>query len=154
MGFYFLESSAAVKLNIPERGTSWLQRVLDQSRGDGILLARIAVAEIAAAIIRRARSGAPTMAQAFSAIQVLRLDLQKTFGVVEVTETIVDDAVHMALRHGLRGYDCIQLAAALFVQRQRASVGLEPAILISADRELNAAARVEGLSVEDPNTHP
>ncbi|MGO9469479.1 MAG: hypothetical protein ACLQIB_44780 [Isosphaeraceae bacterium] len=49
----------------------------------------------------------------------------------------------------MRGYDAVQLAAALQVHSQIPSL-----TLLSADADLNAAAVAEGLSVDDPNNHP
>jgi uncharacterized protein len=49
----------------------------------------------------------------------------------------------------LRGYDAVQLAAALEIHFQIPSL-----TLLSAGVDLNAAAAAEGLSVDDPNTHP
>jgi hypothetical protein len=43
----------------------------------------------------------------------------------------------------------VQLAAALEVWTQ-----IPTTILISGDGDLNAPATPEGMSVEDPNTHP
>ena len=51
--------------------------------------------------------------------------------------------------YALRGYDAVQLAAALEVWAQ-----IPTTILISGDGDLNAAATAEGMPVEDPNTHP
>ena len=50
-------------------------------------------------------------------------------------------------------YDAVQLAAALEVGRLHQAVGLGSVTLISADGELNIAATVEGLRVDDPNAH-
>jgi hypothetical protein len=59
----------------------------------------------------------------------------------------------LAETHALRGYDAVQLAAALNVNSACAAAGAV-FTLVSADGELNAAARAEGLAVEDPNLHP
>jgi hypothetical protein len=48
----------------------------------------------------------------------------------------------------------VQLAAALEIRRQRHDVGFGLVMLVSSDRELNTAAEAEGLSVDDPTTHP
>jgi len=64
---------------------------------------------------------------------------------------LIDLALEDAGRRGLRGYDCVQLAGALSIQRERFAAQLDPVVLVSADAELNAAARAEGLRVEDPN---
>jgi hypothetical protein len=58
----------------------------------------------------------------------------------------------LAERHALRGYDAIQLGAALAVNDGCRATGLSLTI-ICADDELNAAA-AEGLAVENPNRHP
>ena len=60
----------------------------------------------------------------------------------------------LATKHALRGYDAVQLAAALEANDERIANELSPLALISADDELNAAAKAEGLTVEDPNDYP
>ena len=59
----------------------------------------------------------------------------------------------LAETHALRGYDAVQLAAALEVYRERRRAGLPTPTFISADIGLNTAATAEGLTVDDPNTH-
>jgi len=59
-----------------------------------------------------------------------------------------------AEQHDVRGCDSVQLAAALIIHTQRSSLALSPLIFVSADTKLNAAARAEGLAVEDPNNYP
>jgi uncharacterized protein len=54
----------------------------------------------------------------------------------------------------LRGYDAVQLAAALTTNDERISRGLLPLIFVSADTELNDAAQAEGLAIENPNNYP
>ncbi len=58
----------------------------------------------------------------------------------------------LAEKHGLRGYDAVQLSAALRVSDECRALGIS-FTLISADGDLNDATRVEGLAVEDPNLH-
>jgi hypothetical protein len=60
----------------------------------------------------------------------------------------------VAETYGLRGYDAVQLAAALDVNTSYHAAGLPTITLISADAELNAAATSEGLTVENPNNYP
>ena len=60
--------------------------------------------------------------------------------------------------HTLRGYDGVQLAAALQLNDLISSVGMPAAIastltLVSADDDLNQAAVAEGLMLEDPRGH-
>lgn len=67
---------------------------------------------------------------------------------------MVDEAIGLTGRHRLRGYDAIHLACALRLQRALVELGPTPLTLVSADEDLLAAARGEGLSVENPNLHP
>ena len=62
--------------------------------------------------------------------------------------------MHLAEKHGLRGYDAVQLASVLEIHRQHLAVGLPSPVLVSADAELNSAALAEGLQIENPNLHP
>jgi predicted nucleic acid-binding protein len=54
-------------------------------------------------------------------------------------------------KHGLRGYDAVQLASAILLHRRRQQLGLPPLIFVSADEDLLAAAQAEGLVTENPN---
>ena len=63
-------------------------------------------------------------------------------------------AADLARKHGLRGYDAVQLAAALEVNGRFQSASAGGITLVSADKELNAAATAEGIAVVDPNSHP
>ena len=60
----------------------------------------------------------------------------------------------LATKHALRGYDAVQLAAALEANDERIADDLAPLILVSADDDLNTAAEAEGLKVENPNNYP
>ena len=60
----------------------------------------------------------------------------------------------LAEKHGLRGYDAVQLAAAQAINNLCIANDLHPLTFISADKELNTAAANEGLLVENPNNHP
>ncbi len=71
-----------------------------------------------------------------------------------MTPAIFADAMLKARKRRLRAYDAVQLAAALEIRQQHQEVGLGPVTLISADQPLNAAALAEGLTVDDPNSHP
>jgi hypothetical protein len=55
-------------------------------------------------------------------------------------------------RHRLRGYDSVQLAGAVELQHLRESMGMVPFIFVCADENLNQCARLEGLTVTNPNS--
>ena len=71
-----------------------------------------------------------------------------------MTPSLANRAMLLAEKHGLRGYDALQLAAGVEVDVRYLASGLPAVIFISADTELNVAAMAEGLTIDDPNTHP
>jgi len=74
--------------------------------------------------------------------------------VTEMTPDLVDDAMRLGNAHALRAYDAVQLAVALEVNRSHQADGFGPVTLISADQALNDDATTEGLTVDDPRSHP
>jgi predicted nucleic acid-binding protein len=151
---YFVDTSALCKRYIAEVGSTWVRSILDPTTGATVFIARVTTVEMVAAITRRERGGALTPVDATTAHAAFRIDLAQEYQVVEVTETLATQAMRLAETHGLRGYDAIQLAAALTIQTLRVTQQLPAMTLISADSELNAAAMAEGLTVEDPHAHP
>jgi uncharacterized protein len=97
------------------------------------------------------RSGAIVLSDAQAAAYQFRVDFQQHYGVIEVTDALIDMAMSLAEKHALRGYDSVHLAAALSLQQVRASLSLPTLIFVSADNRLNAIAQAESLPVENPN---
>jgi hypothetical protein len=64
---------------------------------------------------------------------------------------LVARAVTSAETHALRGYDAVQLAAAVEVHARGVNLGLPVLTLVFADGDLNEAETTEGFTVEDPN---
>lgn len=154
MAIYYLDSSALVKRYIAETGSSWVLNLLDRAAGHTIFIAAIARVEITAAIMGRARGQSIPMVVARAACERFQLDVSIDFQVVELTDEVLTLAVALAGRRPLRGYDAVQLAAALAVNRVGVASGLPPLTFVSADARLNQIAGDEGLPVDDPNQHP
>lgn len=150
---YFLDSSGAAKLYVVEPGSGWMEELVDPSVMNECFVASIAAVEVTAAMYRRVRAGSLSRAEADAATEELERDLGRVLAIVELSQLILIRARDAARQHGLRGYDCVQLASALFLQEQRLAHGLDGIIVVSADKELNSAATREGVSVEDPNMH-
>ncbi|WP_035985655.1 type II toxin-antitoxin system VapC family toxin [Leptolyngbya sp. KIOST-1] len=151
MAVYFLDSSALVKRYIRETGTDWVASLFSPELGNDCFVAAIAGVEIVAAITRRARSGSIKTADAALACAQFRQDFQTTYQIIEITEEIISLGMALAEAKGLRGYDAVQLAAGCAVNALCLTSSLPPLIFVSADNELNAAARSEGLIIENPN---
>jgi uncharacterized protein len=154
MGGYFVDSSALVKRYVQEDGTSWVSRLTRRSAGNPIDLARITTVEVTAAVARRRKGKTLTSPKASSILYRFRQHLAGRYTVIEVTPALFTEAMRLANTHALRAYDAVQLAAALEISQQRKAAGFGPVTLVSADRELNAAAAAEALIVEDPSDHP
>lgn len=154
MGAYFLESGAAAKLYFLERGTRWVRDLTDPEYQHDLFVTRITQVEVAAALFRRERSGDLSAEDAARALASWREDLQRTFRVVELSPALADEAVRVSGWHALPAAGCLQLAAALTLERHRRDTGLASLTLVSADPELNEAAGAEGMLVEDPGGYP
>jgi predicted nucleic acid-binding protein len=150
---YFVETSALAKRYIAEVGSLWLRALLDPSTGCSIYVVRVTAIEMIAAITRRERGGTLAPTDATTTRQAFRRDLATAYQVIEVTPSLANRAMLLAEKHGLRGYDALQLAAGVEVDVRYLASGLPTVIFISADTELNVAAMAEGLTIDDPNTH-
>jgi predicted nucleic acid-binding protein len=146
---YFLDSSTVVKRYVREAGTAWIQALTAPGAGHSFFVVRLTFAEVIAAVTRRERAGHLAAPSAATVVADFQHDFTRQYLVVEVSAGLVDRAASLARTHGLRGYDAVQLAAALEVHAQAPTL-----TLLSSDAELNAAAVAEGLSVDDPNQHP
>ena len=149
MATFFLDTSAVVKRYVLEAGTTWLLNLTDPASGNVVFIVRLTAVELTAALARRRKGLTLGTSQAKTALDQFHLEMAQDFRVVELTVPLLDRAARLADRHALRAYDAVQLAAALAIH------ALEPSLtLISADRELNAAAVAAGLATDDPSTHP
>jgi hypothetical protein len=154
MAAYFFDTSALVKRHASEQGSTWVRSLTRVKAPAPIFIGRITAVELVSAITRRQHGGSLSAAQAGAILGHSRRHLTQRYGVLELTPTLLTNAMQLARTHRLRAYDAVQLAAALEVDRLRRAAGLGSVTLVSADHQLNTAAAAEGLSVEDPNTHP
>lgn len=154
MAGFFCDSSAIVKRYVNETGSNFVDGLADLQSDNIILLARITRVEVTAAIARRLKNGSITTADAQNALAAFQHDLTNNYFTVEITPVLLSVAMGLATKHALRGYDAVQLAAALEANDERIANGLPPLTLVSADTDLNTATQVEGLNVENPNNYP
>lgn len=153
MAVYFFDSSALVKRYAQETGSDWVIETTEPQAGHILYIARITAVEVISAITRRQRGGSLSETDAATANSDFRYDLSHQYRVVEVNSTVLSQAMQLAETHALRGYDAVQLSAALVVHNMRETLGLPAFVLVSADRDLNTAATTDGLTVNDPNQH-
>lgn len=154
MAAFFFDSSGVVKRYVSERGSNFVDGSADLKSGNVVLLSRITRVEVAAAIARRLKSRSITATDAQNTLLAFQHDLTNNYFTVEVAPVLLSIAAGLATKHALRGYDAVQLAAALETNDEGIANGLPPLTIVSADTDLNTAARAEGLNVENPNNYP
>lgn len=153
MADYFFDTSALIKRHVKESGTPWVKSLVGAKAGHAIYIARITTVEVTSAITRRQHLGDLSAAQAAAILGHFRRHLSQRYRVVELTPDLFRNAMLTARKYRLRAYDAVQLAVALEVRQIHQETGGGPVTVVSADRDLNAAATAEGFVVEDPATH-
>ena len=154
MPSFFCDTSAIVKRYGKEIGSDFVEELAEPESGNLIILAGITHVEVAATIARRLKGRSITESTAADALAAFKLDLNSRYMTVDIRTEVLTAAMKIATKHALRGYDAVQLAAALYANRELFAAGLPGLIVVSSDGELNAAAIAEGLEVENPNDHP
>jgi predicted nucleic acid-binding protein len=134
----YLDASAIVKRYVAEAGSADTIALIAES--ELVATAVISRAEVAAALARGLRIGLLEESDARNAIAAFRQDWSDIVR-IPVGEPLVARADRLAWEQGLRGYDSVQLAAALTWQE---AVGV-PVTLATFDRQLWAAAGRVGL---------
>ena len=150
---FYLDSSALVKRYAVETGTDWVRSLCGQP--DCIIaVALIGMVEVTAAVAGKLRSGRLDQAAADVILDSLKADAIDQYSLLDVDQYAVNEAMELALRRRLRGYDAVHLASALRLNRTLVAVQSPPLTLVAADDDLLDAAQAEGLQTENPNLHP
>jgi len=108
----YLDTSALVKLYVRERGSAQTRARVDEAQA--LATSVVAYAESRAAFARLRREHATRNARHQE--RIARLDRDwKHYLRVELSPTIVRNSGELADTHGLRGFDAIHLASALWL---------------------------------------
>ena len=137
----YLDTSALVPLLVTEPSSSRCRDLWNDA--DVVLCSALGHVEASAALARNERAGHLASTARGRAAELLE-QLWNDVTVLPADEPRLRAASDAALRHGLRGYDAVHCAAALWV------AGPE-LVAASGDLELLAAWRDDGLSVVDTN---
>ncbi len=153
MRIYYFDASGFAKHYLREPGSRWINETLKQAAQDRFVSTELISVEVICAIARAEREKriGLTLRNSLAARA-----LKETYSVLQLTETsrqILGHASQLALRHALRAYDAIHLATALRVLSETLVLDLPAPIFVSADENLLAAARAEGLVAENPSAH-
>jgi predicted nucleic acid-binding protein len=107
-------------------------------------------AELISALNRRARDGSISEDEYQLLRAAFALHLIRDYLVAAVEPAHITTACELIERHALRAYDAVQLAVAIAVRRKLLGASAEPFRFVSADADLTAAAKAEGMSVVEP----
>jgi predicted nucleic acid-binding protein len=135
----YLDASALVKRYVSEPGSEDVLRKIVEAQAVGT--AAISRAEVTAALAKAARVGLLTREDAEAARQAFSQEWPD-FIRLPITEPLLGHAADLAWDLGLRGYDAVQLAAAVAWQD---AVGT-PVSFATFDRQLWSASSRAGLS--------
>jgi uncharacterized protein len=150
---YYFDSSALVKRYVAESGSDWVSQICNSHPASQLYTVRITGAEIVAAIFTRTRTQSIDVSDAQTAVRQFKVDFSQYYQIMEVADGVVKLAMTLAERYPLRGYDSVQLAAAILLQEIRLGTGFSPLTFVSADKRLNKVALAESLLVENPNEY-
>lgn len=153
MTTYYLDTSALSKRYVQKTGTAWIRALVGPAAGHTSLTARITMVEVYSALARRRREGSVPAADCSIAAQAFTAHSATEYEFVELNLDVVALARDLLKRHPLRAYDAVQLALALVANQALQAAHLPSLVFLSADDRLNAAAAVEGLTVDNPNAH-
>jgi len=132
---YFFDSSAIFKRYITESGSGWVISITSPAAGHSIYLATIIGVEVVSAFVRQVPPlPSPDLMRL---IADFKYDFQNHYQRVAINDYLVTLAMTLAETHRLRGYDAVQLAGAVELNRLGTSAGLPPLTLVSADHQLN-----------------
>lgn len=142
----FKSKSALVKRYVAEAGSEAVNALIAGASVIGT--AAISHAEVSSALAKAVRMKLLSREEATSALQVFNSEWESLIR-LQLTEILISRAASLAWEHGLRGYEAVHLAAALFWQDMLG----EPITLASYDRQLWESAKVTGLTAW-PETLP
>ena len=136
----YLDTSAWVKIYVREAGSKELRAYT--SRADAMAASVVAYPEARAAFAGLKAQGTSTEAKHQQRLAQLNLDWGNLLR-VELTPSVVRTAGDLAEVYGLRGFDSIHLASALWLKEKTS----EPFNFAVFDQRLRAAAERAGLVV-------
>lgn len=149
MPAYFLDSNIIVKYYVEEPGSDWVRLLVDEP--DNLcLISEITIVEVAAALsqLRGARRfGRNRMLNIFARFQE---DIHTGLFMSRALDAeVLERAAEIALSHPIRGYDALQVAAAVTAE----DLSNFEVVFVSGDKQALRAAQLEALETENPFTH-
>ena len=140
----FADSSALVKRYADEHGWEVVRSIVEP-----LVVSQLARVEVPAALWRKQRIGELSVEDAHILVTEFEFDLcggdgaDAVLTAVAPIAAVLDRAARLAATHGLRAYDCVQLASAIIVR----DVDPECRTFAAFDDQLRGAAATEGFTL-------
>jgi uncharacterized protein len=142
----YLDSSAWLKHYWDEKGTAQVHSLF---AGDFVLgCSELGPVELTSAFARKRKSG-EINAEVFARFQIDVQDDWAKFEKISWNESVADLALQLAATYALRGADSVHLASATRMALSLMDKNIRT-VFVSSDQELNAAAKLVGFVVIDP----
>jgi predicted nucleic acid-binding protein len=163
---YFLDTSALVARYLRwAAGHVWMRGICDPTSGNTIALVEIVGAEFAAACNQMMRGGLLRRRTCDRALTEFWTHIDGGgYQILPVNSLLVRRAADLCATHSLKGYDAVQLAAALTFRDDTRTADatitstsgliLGDPIFQTEDNRLATAATAEGFTVDSPLAHP
>ena len=132
----YLDTSALVKLYVAEAGSEWTRSLVGEN--EGRLFTSIVTYPEVFSMLRRSVRERRLSTVRYQEQRRFFLADWKVLHVVSLTAAVLGPAEDLIERHGLRGYDAVQLCSALWIGRP---------VFGCFDQQLRRAAEGEGLRV-------
>ena len=147
MAFYYLETSALVKLYVREPGTERLLGLAARSSENRLAVLALAQVEFRSAIRRRERNGEIPSLVATQLLEAFERHVEGRFLTQTITDFVLDTACALVDRYVLRAFDAVQLAGYMVL---KSAGGTDMPVFVCSDQELLLAAQREGAPILDP----
>jgi predicted nucleic acid-binding protein len=147
----FVDTSALLKLYVPERGATWMVQTV---RPSGIAISALAITETGVSLARLVHNHLLLEAEARDAWKLFRRELRE-FLVYRLDRAALIGAAQIASRllTPVRALDAIHLRGAQEAAADARRVGQSPPVFVSADQRLLAAAAALGFATDNPHNH-
>jgi predicted nucleic acid-binding protein len=153
--YYYVDTSALVKRYLNEIGSQWIRQLfIGLTSARQIFIVTVTGVEMSSAFSRKFRLGDISQSVYRQAMGQFEGDFRYRYSRIRVTHAVIRRAMDVAKQHPLRGYDAVQLAAALELKDRLQSISSANLTFLSADDALCQIAAREGLLTDNPNHHP
>ena len=149
MAFYYLDTSAIVKMYVDESGTDFVAQLINDSQpSDRFYISFLTVLEFTSAIMCKVKGNTLGEEVAAEILSGFDSDTRTVFRIWPLNQELVLKAIPVVEQHKLRTGDAIHLATALDILSVEDSS--PDVVMVSSDRELIEASSNSGFLHLDP----